>query len=109
MARYYNTFVTPKTPEQIGQIINMSLTSAGFQYTTIKGEQIWKKGHGVLTAPQCIKVEIAPGNSVIIQAWLKIPLLPGVYIGEQNLDGFYGIVIKNALRQTVMSLEMMLR
>ena len=74
------------------------MKNEGFSYTTVKGEPVWKKGVGALTAPQFMKVECQNGH-VHMEAWLKYALLPGVYVGEMALKGFFGIAVKKPLKK----------
>ena len=64
------------------------------------GETIWKKGHGVMTAPKFLKVGFLNGQ-VHIEAWLKYPILPGVYVGEMGTTGFFAAVPKASLKKDV--------
>lgn len=100
MARYTIDIPTPYTPEEINNIINQFSQQEGFQFTNYKGEDVLKKGMGIMSAPQFIKVAIFPGT-VHIEAWIKNAILPGVYIGEMGLDGFYGWAIKATLKGRV--------
>lgn len=69
----------------------------GFQPVVYKGVPVWKKGNGLLTAPQY--VQIAYGGGVVhIEAFLRTAIFPGVYVGEMGLDGAYGFLMKEMLR-----------
>ncbi len=83
--------------DQFNQILNSYMTSEGFKLCLIKGEQVWKKGNGFITAPQFLKVDYM-GNSIQLQAWVKYAWLPFVYSGEKDLNGVYGFAIKEMLR-----------
>ncbi|MCI8497589.1 MAG: hypothetical protein HFE85_04995 [Clostridiales bacterium] len=104
MARYLNNIPSPIPPERIYELASSVLQAEGFQYVTYKGENVWKKGTGVLTAPQFIAITCHDGK-VTIQAWIKYALLPGVYVGEMGLKGFFGIAIKEMLKARVNRLE----
>ena len=97
MARYTVDFVSNRPDDQIRQIVTDYLTKEGFSYTTYKGEEVWKKGVGLLTAPQFMKVNFANGQ-VHLEAWLKTAILPGVYVGEMGLKGIYAIAVKKPLK-----------
>ncbi len=100
MARFQTDFQATRPDEHVRQIVTDYLTKEGFSYTTIKGEPVWKKGVGMLAAPQFMKVECA-GGRVHIEAWVKYALLPGVYVGEMGLKGFVAIAVKKPLRDRV--------
>lgn len=82
------------------------LSSEGFEPTEwdTYGGEVWKKGHGVMLAPQYIHVTVVPGR-VHLEAWCRYALLPGVYVGEMGLTGMFGAAAKNALKKRVMQIE----
>ncbi|MCL2332712.1 MAG: hypothetical protein FWC54_04405 [Actinomycetia bacterium] len=100
MARFSYDFQTPYTPEQVNEFLNDFAQKEGFTFTSRDGEQVLKKGSGWVTAPQFVKVLFSPGT-VHIEAWLKYALLPGVYVGEMGLKGFFGIALKQVLKTRV--------
>ena len=100
MARFQTNFQVSRPDEQVRQIVMDYLGREGFTYTTTKGEPVWKKGSGFLAAPQFMKVECQNG-AVHLEAWLKYALLPGVYVGEMGLKGFFGVAIKKMLKSLV--------
>lgn len=108
MSRYTLSFVSPYTPQQVNDCFASYLINEGFEPKIDKGENIWKKGVGLLTAPQYVKLTYH-NNVYIIEAWLKFALLPGVYFGEMGLDGFVGCIPKSMLRSRVDYILMMLQ
>lgn len=80
------------------------LVSEGFTKVQHNGEIVFKKGMGVLTAPQFIKMEIH-GEQIQLQAWIKYALLPGVYIGEMGVTGFFAWLPKKKLKDRVDAIE----
>lgn len=80
----------------------------GFVQTQYQGELVWKKGVGVLTAPQFMRVMYNRGW-IRLEAWLKYAILPGVYCGEMGLDGFFGFAIKEQLKSRVFALMALLK
>lgn len=104
MSRYTNTIGTSLSAEEVAGVTSQYLRGEGFELSVIDGQQVWKKGMGLLTAPQMILVGIVPG-SVRVEAWIKFALLPGVYVGEMGLDGFFGAIPKQALKGRVKELE----
>jgi hypothetical protein len=98
LARTITDFQTARPDEQVRQIVMDYMKNEGFSYTTVKGEPVWKKGVGALTAPQFMKVECQNGH-VHMEAWIKYALLPGVYVGEMALKGFFGIAVKKPLKK----------
>ncbi len=109
MSRYTNTFYTNLTFEEFNTIVSQYLTAQGFKQINPNYDQLWKKGVGLLTAPMYIGALYNPQNfSVTICAYIKFALLPGVYIGEMDLTGFFGAVPKSMLKTKVAELEQML-
>ena len=104
MARYINQLPLTKDPQILTQMIGDYLTREGFVNKTYNGELIWQKGVGIMAAPQFIKFGFAR-NSVVVEAWLKYAILPGVYLGEQNLKGIFGFALKSILKTRVKSVE----
>lgn len=103
MSRYTLQFVSPFQPQQVNDFFATYLTNEGFQLKTDKNGSYWKKGVGLLTAPQYVKLS-CQNNTYVIEAWLKFALLPGVYIGEMGFDGFFGCIPKSMLKSRVDSI-----
>lgn len=62
------------------------------------------KKEAASTAPQFMSV-VCHDGMVTVQAWIKQALLPGVYVGEMGLTGFYGVAIKEMLKGRVARVE----
>ncbi len=109
MSRYVNTFNTNLTEQESAAIVQQYMLSEGFAFETYKtSEQVWKKGHGLLVAPQYIKVTHQQ-DRITVEAFLKWALLPGVYAGEMGLSGAMAAPVKATLRGRVNQLEQMLQ
>lgn len=104
MARYLNNIPSPLPPQQLYQLTGSILQAEGFEYVNYQGENVWKKGKGLMTAPQFISV-VCNNGTVTLQAWLKYAILPGVYVGEMGLTGFFGLAMKEMLKSRVLRLE----
>lgn len=105
MSRYVNDLRTTMGQEQASQLAAAYLRESGFDYREERGEMVWRKGVGWLAAPQFVKCE-ANDNAVHLEAWIAgFAFLPGVYAGEQSLQGVYGWAIKSALKAKVTELE----
>lgn len=107
MSRYYKCFPLSMSEEQANTVIQSFLQMNGFEPYFSKGEACYKKGQGILTGPQLMKITVENGL-VTIEAWIKMALLPGVYCGEMGTEGFYGIALKKALKSKVDTLEVAL-
>lgn len=100
MSRYVADYTINKPDDMIQFIAEDFLTKEGFTKTTYKGEEVWKKGVGAVTAPQFIKLQYGQGQ-VHLEAWIK-------YFGEQGLTGFFCAVPKSTLNSRVQSLVQLL-
>ncbi|HIW73825.1 MAG TPA: DUF4190 domain-containing protein [Firmicutes bacterium] len=105
--RYVADFNTGKPDDFIQFVSEDFLRKEGFAPATVKGEAVWKKGKGLLAAPQFLKLQYA-GGMVHLEAWLKYAVLPGVYCGEMGLDGAMAFAVKAALRNKVNALVALL-
>lgn len=104
MARYICDFIMEQNQQEFFNRAHQLLTGMGYQYVNHKGEDVFKKGNGWVSAPTFFKITYS-GNTIRIQAWLKTALLPGVYLGEHGIDGFYGFAVKDVLKGRVNQLE----
>jgi hypothetical protein len=107
MSRYVNDFLSTKNPNDIIFIYEDFFNKEGFKLTNYNNETVWKKGIGLLAAPQYIKLETYE-NNIHIEAWLKFALLPGIYIGEMDLSGAFAFAIKKLFKAKVEILENLL-
>jgi len=104
MARYTRDITTGKSEDELKKSIQEFMGKEGFKDTVYNQEKVWKKGMGILTGPQFLKTELQSG-AVRLQAWIKLALLPGVYIGEMGITGFFGFALKAVLKKRVENLE----
>lgn len=108
MARYHNEFkFNAPINERLFSDIHQYLLNEGYEYRNFEGENVYKKGKGLATAPTFVKI-MADGNRIVIEAWIKTALLPGVYVGESGIDGFYGAIPKGVLGGRVRFIETMI-
>lgn len=108
MAKYFNRFITNLSPEQAGAVIDNFYTVNKFKPYKYMGESWMKLGKGFLAGPQVMRVFVQ-GNVVTIEAFVRYALLPGVYVGEIELDNsFFLTVPKTALKAKISNLEMQL-
>lgn len=100
MSRYIVDMNTGKPDEFIQFVSEDYFIKEGFEQELRDGEVIWRKGNGWLTAPQFIKL-IYQNGQVHLEAWLKYPLLPGVFVGEMGVTGFFAAIPKSMLKSKV--------
>ena len=58
MARYRNTLTPIGNVNDARAMIEKYLTSEGFKHLHYKGEQVWKKGIGLMMGPQFVKLTL---------------------------------------------------
>ena len=105
MTRYVNDVPTGLSRADAKGVISRYLSEQGFVYGEERGEGVWRRGGGILSAPQFIKTDPAD-RKVHIEAWVpRLVLLPGFHVGEEPLEGWYGWAVKAALRARVTELE----
>ncbi len=108
MPRYRSLFSVIPPASLFFEPAYQYLLSQGYEYIQLGGENVFKKGHGFFCAPRYIKVSCT-ADTVLIEAWMKYSLLPGVYVGEIGLTGFVGAAVRGPLKANVARLESMLQ
>jgi hypothetical protein len=105
MSRYTKDMPTNLTIDEANRVVADYLGSEGFQYRDERSEMVWRKGTGAATIPQFAKVLPVDG-AAHVEAWVAtIAVVPGVYEGEQGLDGIWGFAIKSKLKKRIAELE----
>ncbi len=108
MSRYHKEFrFANGVHELLLPDIHKYLLDEGYEYREFEGENVYKKGSGWVSAPTFVKIQ-ASKTVIIIEAWIKTALLPGVYVGESGIDGFYGAAPKGILANRVRHIEQMI-
>lgn len=85
--------------EKANNIISNILINKGFKQTNYNGEEVWKKGNGIMTGMQFVKVEF-DSNTVVLSAWIQVGL-GNVGGNEMDLTGFVGAVPKKSLMKVL--------
>jgi hypothetical protein len=104
MTRYINRINTPVPPLSLSQALGDYLNAEGFTQVQYKGNLVWKKGSGVLTAPQYVILTYGE-QEIILEAFIKFAALPGVYVGELGTTGFVGAIPKGMLKTRIEAIE----
>jgi hypothetical protein len=108
MARQVVDVPTSKSQAEVEQVVTSFMTSEGFTRARYGRYEVWKKGHG-FSMPQFLTADAVDGK-VHIEAWLKYPILPGVYVGgELDTGSGIGFVMRKKLRDRVERLEGLLK
>jgi hypothetical protein len=83
--------------EAVNSTVTSILLDEGFKEKDINGEKCWKKGTGMATAMQYVKVEYTQ-NELVLSGWLQAGV--GSLAGpEMDLTGVVGIIPKKALKK----------
>ena len=106
MSRYESLFQITQPYQALFPQIRSYLELEGYDYTNYKGEDLFKKGVGLVSAPSFVSISF-PGNMIRIQAFIKFAFLPGVYGDDMDLEGFTGIAVKKPLKSRVERIEQM--
>ena len=104
MARYVNDLKVPISVEGKLTEVENYLTSEGFKQAKYKGSPVWKKGLGLMLGPQYVHLTSKEG-SIHLEAWIKLALFPGVYLGEMGIEGVFGMIPKKKLKKRVLEIE----
>jgi len=104
MARYQNALQTPNPAESYAYGISQYMAKEGFNIIDYKGYKVWKKGVGVLVAPQFFSIQYSE-NTIFLEAFIRYPILPGVYVGEMGITGAFAAIPKKMLRDRVHAVE----
>ena len=105
MSRYVNDIATSKSADEVEHALSDYFADKGFTRQTYKQEDVWKKGHGLLQAPQFVKAT-PTDNRVHIEAWIKFAPLPGVYVGETGIEA--KVLPARLLKKRVQEIETLL-
>lgn len=109
MARYHNEFrFNGEINPQLFNNIHAYMLEQGYEFRNYKGEDVYKKGMGLAAGPTFMKIAVN-GNTMVVEAWVKFAILPGVYTGETGLDGLAGAIPKSALKNRVNTVEGMIQ
>lgn len=82
------------------------LMKNGYKQVDYKGEQVWKKGTGMMTAMEFIKIEYSP-SYLTIYGWTQIGV-GKAGLSEMSLDGIVGILPKKAVMRVIDEIKSML-
>jgi len=108
MSRSIEEVATDKTATEIGELVENYMRRSGFIRTVFRGENVWRKGSGVMSGPLFMKIEPGEGR-VHIEVWITHAVAPGLFVGEQDLRWPFPLITKNLLRLRLRELIALLR
>jgi len=91
----------------VSSYVERFLIDEGFSPKDYHGEQVWKKGTGIATAMQYVKLEYTE-NGAVIYAWIQAGV-GNVGGKEMDLTGIYGAVPKRNLLKRIQKLESIIK
>ena len=100
MARTSMTIPYSCSLEEAQEKISSILAKKKFKMATIEtGENVWKKGTGMMTAMQFVKVDFWQDECVLL-AWVQVGF--GIIVGgEMDLTGVVGALPKKQLMKVL--------
>ncbi len=104
MARYIRDFKSSIDPQTVYSAINQYFVSEGYEYINYDGENVYKKGKGMLSNPTFFKFSYC-NNTIRMETWMKFAFLPGVYVGELGLSGFVACAAKGPWKKRISNIE----
>lgn len=107
MARYSKEYPRNGFSDSHYREICDHLTQNGFEQTVYEGERVFQRGTGAMVAPSFLKLTYTP-DKVRVEAWLKMAILPGVFVGEMGLTGFAGSAARGKLKKAVAYIDTLL-
>ena len=93
---------------QIEQTINKTLYDNGYSEYMLRGESVWKKGTGMLTAIHYIKIEYSE-HEVTILGWIDNKIASFDLSLESKLTGYYGCIPKNAIKDVINQITILIQ
>lgn len=92
----------------VDQNVKRVLINAGYRETNKNNEIVWKKGIGMLTAMQYIKLEYDDNNILRVYGWVQTGI--GTVGGkEQDLEGIYAVVPKQGVKNLMNRIKSVVR
>ena len=108
MSRYRIEIPTSLPHDSVNAIFNGIAAGEGFQMVAYKGETVYSKGLGMMIPPQYFTFKLM-GDTVIIEAWMKCVLFPGIFFGEIKPGFFAGAIASGKLTDRVNKIVMLLQ
>ena len=98
--RYVRNIVLNRQEQYVHFIMHDFLTRMGMKQRQFKGEYVFSKGTGMFCPVKFLTYSYQNG-CVHIEAWMRPVWLPGLYMGENDLSGFYGVAPKQIYKNEI--------
>lgn len=89
------------------ELVEGILLSNGYKEIDYNGETVWKKGTGMLTAMQFIKIEYGE-NIISVSGWVQVGV-GNVGGNEMALTGFTASVPKKSVMKVIAKIQEVIR
>ncbi len=107
MARYIKEFQISISPNIVFNEVNQYLMTEGYEYIQYDNENVFKKGKGFMGNPTFFKFSFL-NNVVRFETWMKYSLFPGLYVGEEGVNGIVGAAVKEPWKRRIAQVESIL-
>lgn len=98
MGRSSTDFMIPGRAEEFQSAIHSYLLSEGYVFEQKDGEMVYRKGTGIWTTPSFFRF-VANGNYARVEAWIPVFCFFNIVTaGEADLESFYGVAVKGAMK-----------
>ena len=95
-------------PQGLSEMVHNYLISEEYTYKLFENEYVYQKGSGWTMGPTFFKLTYL-NYEVVIEAWMKSAILPGVYAGEITVEDFLGCAVKGPFAERLARIENMMR
>lgn len=89
--------------DNVYNVVVSILQQNGYNEINYNGETVWKKGTGLLTSMQYIKIEFAE-NILVVSGWVQSGI-GSVGGGEMSLEGVVGALPKKSVMKVIKKIK----
>lgn len=89
--------------DKVESIIKNILLQEGYKEINLNNETVWKKGNGLITAMQYIKLEF-DNNFISVSGWIQTGI-GNIGGNEMDLNGIIGAVPKKSVLKVISKIQ----
>ena len=90
--------------QYIAKKITEYLLSEGYKFVVYKGGTYYRRRTGLFSVPQYVKFKFETGK-MTMTAFIKLPILPFVSVGEMGIEGSFCTDMKISLVRDINNIE----
>ena len=83
----------------VTNMVNSVLLREKYKFKTLRGENVWSKGDGIILKQSCFLYWFKDGD-LFVQAWIYDGLT-----GESTVDGVIGLAVKKKMKSILAEIE----